>query len=103
MYYIGKVNDIIDLKSMPNVFIMSDFNVNICCTNVSHFGNMLNIFFNEENLVIADKTFLDSEAFTCISSACSWLDHVVNTHIITFIDVIKDFVTSNHIKSVGKI
>ena len=65
---------------------------------------MLNIFCSDENLVIAAKRFLDSEVFTFVSSAhntCSWLDHVVTTHIdfsiITSIEVITDFVTSDHI------
>ena len=72
--------------------------------NVSHFGNMLNTLCNDENQVIADKRFLDSEAFTFVSSAhntCSWLDHAVTTHtgcsIITCIEEITDFVTSDDI------
>ena len=83
---------------------MGDFNANISCTNVSHFGNMLNTFCNNEKLVIADQMFLDSEAFAFVSGAhntCSWLDHVVITHtgcsIITSIEVIQDFVTSDYI------
>ena len=104
MYYMRKVNDIIDLHSIPNVCIMGDFNANIGCTNVSHFGNILNNFCNDENIVIADKMFLDSEAFTFVSNAhntWSWSDHVVTTHtgcsIINSIEVFRYFVNSDHI------
>jgi exonuclease III len=104
VYYINKVNDIVESYVSPYVFIIGDFNANICTNNVSHFGNILKTYCTEESLVIADQRFLARDTFTFVSSAhntCSWLDHVITTatgyNLLTCMNVIKDFVSSDHI------
>jgi hypothetical protein len=101
-YYLGKVSDIIDDYHSPNVFILGDFNANI--RKPTRFGNIVNMYCNDENLIMADKLLLPTDSYTFVSSAhdtVSWLDHVITTNsgnaLVSDITVLLDFITSDHL------
>ena len=79
------------------MFIIGDFNADICTP-------FLNAFINDCHLIPGDTLLLPSDAFTYVSDAHgsrSWLDHVLTTHSshssISDMEVKYDCVSSDHL------
>jgi exonuclease III len=83
LYYLGKINSIVTDSNSPYVYVLGDYNANICKpeTERSHtFGIELKEFCLNEGLVLSDVLFCDDNSYTFYSEAhhsVSWLDHIV--------------------------
>ena len=91
-----------ELLNTSNFCIIGDFNSNISNHN-SKFSNILLKYCTDTNIVMSDKIILNSDSYTCVSSAwksCSWLDHILSTHnmhtSIIDIKIDYDFIISDH-------
>ena len=103
LYYLAKINSIIEDHPSSHSCIIGDFNANITKGCKSLFGKELVQFCESENFVIADALKCDESAFTFFSDAhnsVSWLDHiVVSSNLlpsISNINVDHRFITSDH-------
>ena len=111
MFYLCKLDSIIESADTPYVFVVGDFNANVSLNDnvLSHkFGQMLVDYTSEHRLHISDKMLCDKDTYTFYSSASiSWLDHIVSTmmahSIINDVRVLYDFITSDHHPIVFKI
>ena len=104
LYYLGKIEDIIDSFQSPYVYVCGDFNANINDTS-SRFGQQLLEFCEDSSLVMSDKEFLgvNPSNYTYTSDAHgtnAWIDHIlasVSAHdIIDTISINHSFITSDH-------
>ena len=69
LYYLAKVNSIIDGHPCAYSCIMGDFNTNLVNGSNSHFGEELIKFCESENFIIADKCLCDKSTFTFFSES----------------------------------
>ena len=102
--YLAKLDSIVSQSNTPYVYIIGDFNADICNRTKHRFGEDLYTFIEEEGLVASDLHFLPTKTYTCYSEAhgsTSWLDHIVCTQsahaLIKEISVLNNFVTSDHL------
>jgi exonuclease III len=104
LFYLGKIDNMINGASSPYVFILGDYNANLK-GDYNRFGRELVNFCKDANLVISDMLInTDSDRFTYLSDAhntTSWIDHIVSTTsahgLVISVDVQYDFVTSDHL------
>ena len=50
--------------------------------HIKYTSNTLIKYCADNNNIMSDKSLLDSDSYTCVSSAwktCSWLDHLLST------------------------
>ena len=90
------------LKVISNYCIVGDFNANISNPD-SYFSNTLIKYCADNNNIMSDKSLLDSDRYTCVSSAwktCLWLDHLLSTFDMhsSILDIRIDysFILSDH-------
>jgi exonuclease III len=104
--YLSRLHTIIDQHATSYVYVIGDFNANICRTNPgrSCFANELATFCEEEDLILSDFTLLDPDTFTYTSHAhntVGWLDHILTTNTghlhIKEIEVKNSFISSDHL------
>ena len=106
LFYLGKVNSIINGAGTPYIFILGDFNAhisNLTGGNQHKFGNELVDFCKNESLFISDVLLCEYQSYTFYSEAhnsVSWLDHVissVNAHnLISDICIDYSMISSDH-------
>ena len=104
--YLGKINSIFTDFNSPYCYFVGDFNADIteCNGKVNKaFGRELISFVEEEEFIICDQMSLCKSSYTYISDAhstTSWLDHCITSKtgslIIKDMDILYDFVTSDH-------
>jgi hypothetical protein len=103
LYYLAKVNSVIDNHPSLHSCIIGDFNANFSNGCKSLFGKELSKFCEHENFVIADRLLCVNNTFTFFSEAhnsVSWLDHVIVSNnlfdAVSNINVDNSFITSDH-------
>ena len=108
LFYLNKINSVIDESLTSNVYVMGDFNSDVTVNTqgrIYHkFGHELAQFCKEERFVLSDAIRLDkNNSFTYYSEAhqtVSWIDHVLCTsnsdELIINIDILYDFISSDH-------
>lgn len=108
LYYLYKINDIIENYDTPYVYALGDFNADtsgIFHDDIKHrFGNELTKFCIQESLTISDTLLCNmNNTYTFYSEAhktTSWLDHIVTTPMAhellqnAYVDV--KYVSSDH-------
>ena len=79
---------------------MGDYNAD----EKNSFGNLMNFFFEENELVISDYQLLPSDSFTFVSKAhstSSWLDHCLTSKSMfnckKNISVLMEYITSDYL------
>ena len=88
MYYLGKINSVVNDCKNPYVFILGDFNANVSSDTVGNrhkFGVELQDFCQNEDPFISDVLLCPVNSYTFYSDAhdsVSWLDHIVTTPYI---------------------
>ena len=100
--YLSKIDSIILDAETPYVFVLGDFNADVC--NGQSFGKELSLFCHEEDLIISDIRHLSSaDNYTYMSEAhqtTSWLDHIICTYSahakVSSVRILYSMVSSDH-------
>ena len=99
---LGILSGLINDSDVRDIFIIGDFNANI--SNDSSFGQYLEIFCDENNLINASKAIMPPDTHTFVSerwNTTSWLDHCLSTssafNLIDNCNVRHDLCSSDHI------
>ena len=97
--YLGKLGNMIDGLPSTNFCIVDDFNAG----PLNCFGDVLDTFCDDCDLLVSDDEMFPSETYTYISnshSSCSWIDHCVSTKAahasISHMEVLHNFILSDH-------
>jgi hypothetical protein len=104
MFYLGKIDSIVEGFSSPYVYICGDYNANIG-QHANSFGRELLQFCEDTGLILADKRINpDQDRFTYMSDAhcsCHWIDHIVCTvsafNTIKAVTVDYSYISSDHL------
>ena len=97
--YLGKLGNMIDGLLSTNFCIVGDFNAGLS----NRFGDVLDTFCDDYDLLVSGYEMLPSEKYTYISdshSSCSWIDHCVSTKTahayISYMEVLHNFIFTDH-------
>ena len=98
--YLGNLSAMIENLNCTNLCIMRDYNAD----EKNCFGNLVDSFSEENELVISDYELLPLDSFTFVSEAhgtTSWLDHRLISksmfNCVKNISVLMEYITSDHL------
>ena len=98
--YLGNFSAMIQNLNCINLGEMGDYNAD----EKNSFGNLMNSFSEENELVISDYELLPSDSFTFVSEAHGttfWLDHCLTSksmfNCVKNISVLMEYITSDHL------
>lgn len=100
---LGQLTSIIDELETTSISLIGDFNANIL-SSTSLFVNHLNLFCDDNNLILSSKKYLPNDSFTYVSESwhtVSWLDHCISTNdmhkAVVKMEILYSLASTDHI------